>query len=388
MNRHFLLSVLILSIMAYGKNISHWSYEFQTGCVGSLEETLERIKSRATYHCDREVAASLLSFTLQSRISDGSGRSRVFDARAFLSLLRDRALTVLGDSLAQQLFHAIEIDLAALENTSRSVHLTGRQFGLRFNPVSLLASVRHYTAFNATLKYCKDDLLQEYHKSPLPIVLSRSISKGDVSAHKQQYLYCGKRALSGSDPIPRQSSRSEANLGSRDRKRDILVVAVGAWFKPYFQFAHRNLSYSENLSYYKEALRKKVRAMRITIQHRYAGMHVVWRLHPHAGNIDEANRLSSGTVASHHDGLHWSNTSLEAHWVSEYNQMFRELAYDFKDSLLDWHRLSWLYIDHFSARGVPTHRDSLHWCAEGLPRGGNLLLYNLLEEMIQTAHSP
>eukprot|EP01034_Spumella_vulgaris_P027253 gene27253-33945_t len=91
--------------------------------------------------------------------------------------------------------------------------------------------------------------------------------------------------------------------------------------------------------------------------------------------------LETTSAFSPHDPTRWTNTSTLASWVGEYNAITEQIATEWHDSLLDWFTLSMDYIEFSLRHDWLAHTDAIHWCAEGLPRGANILLQDLLYDL-------
>eukprot|EP01034_Spumella_vulgaris_P024868 gene24868-31257_t len=166
---------------------------------------------------------------------------------------------------------------------------------------------------------------------------------------------------------------------------DLLIVAIGAWYKPLFIHRFQNdIDYNKSYSLSIDEMNSTQHTTReYVLKNINPQAKFIWRLQPHAGNLDEIKyfneSLLDGTM-THDNGSAWSDTSRLASWVTPYNRVISSVASQYNDSVVDWFTLSMQYITHFNSLGVSTHADSLHWCPASLPRGGNLLLQDAVRE--------
>jgi hypothetical protein len=138
-------------------------------------------------------------------------------------------------------------------------------------------------------------------------------------------------------------------------------------------------------------------------------------LQSHAGRIDELVAINGTNPEEHYIGARWDrvrtrvdafkHTNIrvnpdepysydatlrdgedEAQWVPVFNGAIRAVARLFGDTVLDHYTLSIKLLQHIQAvnqrehlQRIEVHSDSLHYCAGGLFRAGNLLLSDLIE---------
>ena len=89
-------------------------------------------------------------------------------------------------------------------------------------------------------------------------------------------------------------------------------------------------------------------------------------------------QLNNDDDYQHGDKYLWSNVHLDSVWVPYFKKFIQNIANQNGDPILDWHTLSLQYIEYFNRISIPTHVDSLHWCAGGLGMAGNVILQNEL----------
>ena len=273
-------------------------------------------------------------------------RCPVFRARKFLSLVRNKRIGFLGDSLGLQLFEGVVNQLFQYA----SKFWNGTHFTPKHDKTTNLI---YYQEFNVTMYFCIDSYL----------VFNRS-SQGESCALQ----YYGSST-------------------------DYLVIGFGTWYKPkYFDFEpiayHRDSDYSYNRSYTESQvlLTNAIQSARRYINATNSKTKVIWRLHPHIGRMDELTLLHKVTGLDHSNGNYWSNTSLGAHWVPVYNDIMQTQAALFGDATIDWYSLSNQYIEYFNTVGVSMHVDSIHYCVTGVPRGGALLLQDAVFDIVHRGH--
>ena len=92
---------------------------------------------------------------------------------------------------------------------------------------------------------------------------------------------------------------------------------------------------------------------------------IIYRIHPHTGNIDEKNyekgqnydpRYNTGTIpgkpefiGDHRDGAYWDDKQKSANWTIAYNSVLRNFMKSHNSDLsLDWYRLSIEAIEYYN----------------------------------------
>jgi hypothetical protein len=278
-----------------------------------------------------------------------------WNPEAFLSLIRNKSIAFYGDSLVRQVFNGVT---GALLKYQTTFYQDGRNY---FN--------HYYRDFQINISYCDDGF-------------------GHAAIHGERhgdYNLCLKPMM---DSV------------------DYMILGFAAWYKPFFAINpnhekdfYRNLflSYAhyqrelvkirERIAQYPSSSRRNPRPIR-----------VIWRLSPHASNIDELTFLHGANLSSnynHHNGLLWSQnfTQYSAGWAGLYNHVQRNISHSYNDLILDWHSLSLSYMEKFKEvyydnedsnnkfrKDRPIHADSLHYCMETVPTAANFLLLELLRK--------
>lgn len=342
-----------------------------------IKDYARTVEQRSIYSCNDETEA-LVKYTLQSPYPN----RQVFNAHQFLSLIRNKTFVIVGDSLGMQLFSALETDLNPYATRGFNGNGTHRFFEYYPNGKPMMeefprvnAAFRWYDDYNATIFYCKDGLIE-----PL--------------RYYNTARYCTDMSI-----------RMAARGG-------ILLIVAGAWYKPFFEFKG---NYTESMRVQStEWARILYTFRRYVAEHlkhatpkgEHVDAQVIWRLNSHTGPVDEYN-LQFGTTGhkfDHMDGLFWDKHPVEAQWVSHYNALTRGIARLYGDYILDHYTISKEMIKFENEREeiamnksifhpitdpkdfrpnefrrTRLHADSLHYCAGGLFRAGNILLHKLIE---------
>ena len=266
-----------------------------------------------------------------------------FKSSALLSSLRNRNLAITGDSLGLQFFVGLISSLSHEQHT----------FDAGDNDILNVdkAAFSHYPQYNSTIIWC--------HRTYVP-----------SWDHSQWLALCGERFL----------------------KSDYIALVYGTWYKPMLLDPYNNpaLTYTQNQDIALREYNKSLYSTREAILQVNPTAQLIYRTHPHAGNIDELNwyrcqrnqtlctlKIKSD-VPEYTDGWAWSQLSNSASWTVAQNKVLRSFVHNNDAILLDWHHLSMASLVYFNHLGVQTHYDSLHYCSEGLPRLASLLLQQAL----------
>ena len=317
-----------------------------------IARLINLIQQRAAHACNLISTINLLKHHTVDR-DDNSN----FNVNSFLLAIQHKTISIFGDTVGLQLFHALEIELQTFETIAHNGNGTHTSYlyhcNKRLNSCGYVepeknrhfAAIRFYGKYNASLVFCSDPLMT-------------SITEGSG----KEFDFCGKRAM----------------------KSDFIIIANSAWYRPAgtdLDTYYRSLFRRERklaVDYYK--IRKKL--MQINPQ-----ATVIWRTMPHVGPIDQytargfnnpavccPDKLLPDCCFPHRSGQIWSNISMTAEWVLRYNEIIYSLRQNFNDEIIDWYKLSIKYISYFNERQISSHSDSMHWCDGGLPRAANLLL--------------
>ena len=329
---------------------SNISYEIRPGfesyCGNNETYTYKLIDSTSSYvpNCK---GMNLLRHHFQP-----TNNGMKFDAHKFLSLLSNKRLAVIGDSVGLQLFQAIENALVC-EETFRfdgNNNVTRVRYHGRWTyPARLhhLAAIRDYHKYNARILFCIDNFLdvQRYiHSNP---------------HHEGMYGFCGNDTVMS----------------------DYIIIAIGAHYKPLYY--NKTANYYEDLENSAHLLYTHGYEFRTHVAQYHPDAVIIWRLIPHSGNHDELVYKSEVNKTNYDKRLHWNghawmNTKEDAIWVSKYNAVISKLAMLYNDVILDWYTLSHVALDYFRQLKTPLHSDSVHYCADGLPRLSMALLQDIL----------
>lgn len=309
-----------------------WTYNITLGYVPADYPTLtaalaDSDKHHLIYNCDPDSTQALYDMHFQS---SNHHVAQAFHGERFLHHARNSTVLVIGDSLAKQLYIALGTELAPYE-TSYGVGQT-LQPSRPIEPMDDHAAY-FYSKTNTTVRMCCDPFLENHELCNIPAV-------------------------------------------------DVLVVAVGHWFKPFFR-SQPNMSFYEHLADQKHALNASAHVYRDWVTAHAPHVRVIWRLIAHVGMFDEWDFFPQYFPTHeeghrYNDGVFWSNKTLEATWVREYNEVLRGMAEEYCDVLLDAYEMSHKYLDHFTPQGVRQHVDGMHNCPGGQPRGEVWLLQQLM----------
>jgi hypothetical protein len=262
-------------------------YEIMEGQVSSCgfntSELLE-VKKQSTYECiynDPE----LLSHSLRHR-SD----STTFDHKRFLSAIRGKTFTIIGDSVGLQMYYGLTGELfceqsSRVAGNGKTVFFLNEYTGYKIKPYGthILAETRKYSRYNAAISWCVDQTL-------------------DGMTQQAHFQFCIASAM----------------------KSDILFIAIGAHFKPLFRKQNTS-DYYESLSNMTKLMKTHSLAFRKLLLKVNPKCKVIWREFPHTGNHDELMFLakSNGTLynsKNHLKGELWSHVHSQSPWVTPYNR--------------------------------------------------------------------
>eukprot|EP01036_Dinobryon_divergens_P029922 gene29922-39093_t len=304
-----------------------------------------KIQKKSGYYCGSDATKTFLKYHCRRKSSTNPAihHRDVFDPEYFLSLLRNQQVAILGDSLGRQLYHALDVDLAAYETYGHNgngthisyfyhcnmKHVSGKPLCgmLQPKPNKYFAAIRYYQAHNVTLLFCNDAKLVTLNKASDPFI---------PNTVDDPRKFCGERAITS----------------------DIIILAVGAWYKPDLSKGIRSIErYRSELQYMAHKLNHDIVSARMKL-YNAMGMNNPRICCPHK------KRFNRDCCYSHGDGLLWTNKSLSAEWPYVLNKVL--------DS----------FLDIFEPLQIQCHIDSLHWCAGGLERAANLLLQDAVESLL------
>lgn len=274
-----------------------------------------------------------------------------FVATKLLTLMRDKSLSMIGDSLTRQYFVALLNELRPLV-TRMSYQHNDEVLPLNYTLGDMMFTHFHQfhfevATYNASFLFCFNSLLN-----------------GDFSGNETQFddvesLRCNNRAIDA----------------------DYLVIGVAAWFKPFWlnselkETATYNEGMEVNLREYAEAIGR----VRRELAEARPNLKVLWRGCPHAGDVDFLQwRFPNGSY-NHFDSSAWNNLSMSAIWPEVLDSVAFQVALQHDDVFLDLYTVSLLYLDHFLGEiDSSLHLDSLHFCQASVSRGALFLLQQAL----------
>ena len=330
----------------------------------------------STYICNdgmRELPNNRINYQYRSPNSNNS----YFNATYFLSLIRDKQFSIVGDSVGMQIFHAINHELYPYQSfeessDSNGTHVSYRNYSetnipIMYNPPDYNAAVKYYPKFNATLFFCRDNTLQ-----PLDYI--------DTAE------FCTDKALF---------------------KSDIVLIATGAWDKPPLNLLEYH-TYDEILTIGENFYETKMKQIHQYIKNGLenerklkGGQHkpyplIIWRNQEHTGMIDEYNYYTPNHTFSYADGLFWDTHLKEAEWPVRYNKIMSGLIPIFGgDFILDAYKVSKDMLSfvntqqHYHSNEFlrsQVHADALHYCAGGMPRALLMPLSDIIEHHLNCRH--
>lgn len=182
-------------------------------------------------------------------------------------------MAVLGDSLGRQLYHALDADLATYETYGHNGNGTHTSYFYHCNlnkkpkplcgilepkPNKYYAAIRYYQKYNFTLLFCND--------AKLITLTSHQPFNNEVNDPRK---FCGERAITS----------------------DVVVMAVGAWYKPALFNVFNMEDYKALLQRMAKRFRHDLVAARENIAVRNPRAKILWRNNPHVGRIDEFNAM-------------------------------------------------------------------------------------------------
>ena len=332
----FYLSLLRLVGASNIKSDPHFLFSEVDDCTEAMRRDQLR-KNDSAFNYDGGIIQHICS---QVYVLDAKNNALVgFKSSALLSSLRNRNLAITGDSLGRQFFVGLISSLSHEEHT----------FEAGNHDISNIenAAFSYYTQYNTTLIWCFGPYIPSWD-DPLWLGL------------------CGERLL----------------------KSNYIALVYGAWYKPMLLDPYNNasLTYTQNQEIALREYNKSLYPTREAILKRNPHAQLIYRTHPHAGNIDEMNwdrcqrnqtlctlKIKSD-IPEYTDGWAWSQLNLSASWTIAQNKVLRSFIHNNDAILLEWHHLSMASLVYFNHLRVQTHYDSLHYCSEGLPRLASLLL--------------
>ena len=351
MNEHIFFFFYIILIRLYIfpaqviRNNSHFVFNQSINCTESLRKDILR-KNMYYYKHDRGITQHICS---QVTLLQNNFTYIGFKSYVLLNILRNKKLAITGDSLGLQFF------IGLFSSLCHEDHIFSAGNGTTSSDVTD-AAFTYYTKYNTTITWCRSPFLKDWQTI-------------------QWMSFCGNQVANS----------------------DYIVLAYGAWYKPFYASPYNDasLTYAENLEISLREFNTSLYTSRHAILAANPTVSLIYRTHPHVGNIDEMNwerehchrnatvctvKGKSG-VARHSSGRYWSNAKLLANWTIAQNIVLRQFVHHTDAILLDWYSLSLASFAYFNTLGVRTHSDSIHYCTEGLPRLASLLLQLALTDI-------
>ena len=241
--------------------------------VNAIDALDKKIQKKSGYYCGSEATKNFLKYHCRRKSTGLATRQKdVFDPEYFLSLLRNQQVAILGDSLGRQLYHALDVELAEFQTYGHNgngthvayfyhcnmKHVSGKPLCgmLQPKPNKYFAAIRYYQTYNVTLLFCNDAKLVTLNKA----------EPFRINTVDDPRKFCGERAIAS----------------------DIIVLAVGAWYKPDLSQGIRSMEmYRNELQYMAHILRNDILSARRKLAVRNPRAKIIWRNNPQVGRIDE-----------------------------------------------------------------------------------------------------
>ena len=358
----------------------------------------------STYPCKAEV------LDYQYLTPDGSH----FDAKEFMTLVKDKTVAVIGDSLGIQtangLFNELHpllndvSDLAPSEAEKQKdqwLDIVGAEFSSWQGRSHRYKAARRKSQleWNSTLYFCNDATLEH-----------AQLEGSDNSDERDIIKYCVKTATD-----------------SAIRTGGVIVLVVGPWWKPHYPpnphvgsipdtSAFTPKLFEDHLREFQEHI-YNIRTILDKRRTNQGGaeadkLQVIWRLVSSSGHLSELDRAFQGKTHGfgHRDGALWTRITdymppgdIPGYsWAAQYNAAITAVAHHFDDYILNsWslshhllrfvnhpHMHQWETREEMDAQGekdkaagpeVQIHADSLHYCAGSVQRAEALLLGELIK---------
>ena len=166
-----------------------------------------------------------------------------FKSSILLNTLRNKRLAITGDSLGLQFF------VGLFSSLCHEDHIFSAGNGIMPSHVNE-AAYTHYTSYNTTIIWCKSPFLLDWQS-------------------KKWMSFCGNQVAHS----------------------DYVVLAYGARYKPFFTspYDDASLTYSDNLEISLREFNTSLYTSRCAILKVNPSVSLIYRTHPHVGNLDEAN---------------------------------------------------------------------------------------------------
>ena len=340
--RLFLLIVFLLSLVQALSSIKLEPFRFLFNQTENCTESKQRDQLRKKDYKSQYDHGIMRHICSQVYVVDNENKTLIaFQSSQLLNALKHKRLAVTGDSLGLQFFVGLLSSLAHEEHIFSSGNDTTKSNIKE-------AMYTHYIQYNTTIIWCLNAYMKKWDD-------------------KSWLTSCGNQLINS----------------------DFIVLAYGAWYKPFYTSPYKSdkLTYGENQVIGLREFNTSLYSSREAILMDNPHARLIYRTHPHIGNIDEVkwnrchfnrtlcNPKMKSDIPDHRDGRAWSYPHLSANWTIAQNKVLRQFVHHSPDAiLLDWYHLSLTSFDYFNSLGVQTHSDSLHYCSEGLPRLASLLL--------------
>jgi hypothetical protein len=221
---------------------------FHSSCAFSPSLVMESLKKNTTYGC--KGSAGLVQYHMQNE------QELTFDKDRFLSMLQNKTLGIIGDSVALQNFLALEEELLCEETWKHDgngketsmvlMTSSGKNWKSKSHFPHYIAAKRKYDKYQATIIWCVDQMLS-------------------TATNKIWFEFCGKQVIMS----------------------DVIVIGIGAFYKPLYL----NKSDTQTLDIYRESMKNasdfllnSIYPFREMIKKLNPTATVIWRDYSHVGN--------------------------------------------------------------------------------------------------------
>lgn len=262
--------------------------------------------------CDDDFEA-LMSVSIQGNYSHHG-----FNADEFLSIMNNKRLAFVGDSLMRQLYLDFAGELTPYEHSHKYGYASNTKTGdtqqvsteqvttatLDTTDTENRYSLREYrhNDHNLTVLWCHDDNLQ-----------GLTINKANKATLSEMKTNPAHHSL----PCLQEAVHVE-----------YIVLGVGLWYKPLQPPTTLTDFHQDMKSKYNKMLMSLVRH-RGLIHRANPRAHVIWQLIPHTGKVLEdryVHQLNTTAIPQYNTGKYWSKIAQGATWPAFYNQAIHETA--------------------------------------------------------------
>eukprot|EP01041_Mallomonas_annulata_P002552 gene2552-4985_t len=279
------------------------------------------------YHCCGDhLTSKLLSYTIARK-----SRS-IFNHHEFFSLISNKTLSFVGDSLILQQFNDLDATFRSLTSMdkTRSYNGNGTHYcptpGCKFIPPKHYSAIRWYPEYNATIQYCRDNFVDTIRLPP------------------KDFKFCLKKALDS----------------------DYLVIGTGIWWAVKLSSSFWGTP--------DDRFTLAFPIMRSWLQQNSRANIILRNMSP-CGIQNDLLKLKINPVCP------LDMKQSDTYWVNRYNHIVRAVAEEYGDMILDVYSSTQLFIRGINDNTTIVYNDTIHFCAGGLPRIWNGVLQLILKNI-------